>query len=186
MASHLEVETKFKVENISETKKIIEKIADFIKRETKRDDYYALKKKGYPRKAFRIRYNGESYVVNFKNWVKRLYSDDIVVKREYEFELKTRNQLENFLELMKDLGFRKWIGKTKFNSPYSYKRDKHLIIELNKVKNLGYFVELEYLCNEKQVKKAKKMIRKALKDLNVKKSQINNTGYTKMLYEKKH
>jgi adenylate cyclase, class 2 len=186
MSTILEVETKFKVNNLPELRRKIKSISKFVKKEIKKDDYYALKKNGYPKKAFRVRSNGKNYVINFKDWKRHLYSDDIVVKEENEFTLRNKEQLSSFLALMEDLGFRKWIGKVKQNESYAYKKDNRLIIELNKVKRLGYYVELEYLCNEKQVKQAKKVIRQALIDLGVKKSQINNTGYTKMLFKHKH
>ena len=41
----------------------------------------------------------------------------IVVKEEYEFKIKNK---ENFLALMTDLGFKKWIGKTKITEFYGF------------------------------------------------------------------
>lgn len=182
--SWLEVETKAGIKDIKALRKRIRKIAVFVKKEKRKDEYFSLKRKGYPRKAFRVRYDGRKYIVNFKKWLKELYSKDIVVKEEFEFELSNKEHFDHFLALLKDLGFKNWIKKIKDVESYKYRKDKKLVIEFNKVRHLGYFIEIEYLCQKKDLKKAKAKIRQVLKELEIKQSQINNTGYTKMLYDK--
>ena len=46
--------------------------------------------------------------------------------------------------------------------------------------------ELEYLAKHSDMKKAKDIIIKTMKELYIHKDQINNTGYTKMLWKKRH
>lgn len=180
----LEVETKIKVKDPEDMRKRIRKIANFKKKEKRGDDYFAIKLKGYPKKAFRIRNTKDEHVVNFKKWLKQYWDDVIVVKREFEFKLKEKQQRENFLELLRDLGFEEWIKKIKTSESYTYKKDKNVVVELNKVRHLGYFLEIEYLCQPRDMKKAKKKIRQVLKELNVDKEDVDNTGYTKMLWNK--
>ncbi len=181
----LEVETKICVEKPKEMRKKIKQIANLQKKEKRGDDYFAIQKKGYPKKAFRIRKKGkDTYEVNFKKWLKKHWDDYIVVKQEYEFKLGDKEHLSDFLALLKDLGFREWMKKIKTSESYLHKKDKRIVIELNKVKHLGYFVEIEYLCQPREMKKAKRKIMKTLKQLGVEKEDIDNTGYTKMLYDK--
>ncbi len=177
-----EVETKVKIKNVKELKEKVKKIARFNKREIKVDDYYAIKRNGYPKKAFRIRSVGKSHIVNFKKWAKKYWDKRIVVKEEYEFEIK---DVEDFLTLMKDLGFFEWIRKIKISEHYIYRKDKKLSIEINKVEKLGYFMEIEYLTDKRGIEKAKKRIREILEELEVSEKDINNTVYAKMLWEKK-
>jgi len=181
----LEVETKAKIKNLPEIREKIKQIAKFYKKEKKTDQYFALKTGIYPRKAFRIRACSEGYVINFKKWLKQYWDKDIVVKEEFEFKIKNKQEIEHFLALLKDLFFKRWIEKIKITEAYKYKKDPRLIIEINYVKYLGYWIEIEYLCKSKasEVKKAKKKIREVLKLLNIKQKDIDNTGYTKMLYE---
>jgi len=73
----LEVETKAKIDNVPLLRKKIQKIAKLEKKESRGDDYFALKINTYPKKAFRIRYDGKKYVVNFKKRIKSLFSRDI-------------------------------------------------------------------------------------------------------------
>jgi len=180
----LEVETKIRVKNPNDMRKRIQKIARLVKKEARNDDYFALRRGGYPKKAFRIRATQDEFVVNFKKKLKRLWSKDIVVKEEFEFNLRGREHVHDLLALFKDLGFVEFVKKHKLSESYRYKKDKRLVIELNKVKHLGFFVEIEYLSQKHEVQKAKKRIREALKLLGVGLKEIDNTGYTKMLYDK--
>lgn len=184
----LEVETKVKIENdkVSALRAKIRKIAKFKKKESRTDDYFAipLKQVGiirkYPKKAFRIRKAGGEYVVNFKKWLRKYWSDGIVVKEEYEFQTKYPKQ---FLVLMDDLGFEQWVKKFKTTEKYVYKKDPRVIIEINFVKHLGYFMEMEFIAHPSQMKMAKSKLKNVLKELEIKDSQVCNEGYTKMLWD---
>ena len=180
----LEVETKVKIDNVKDLRKKIKKIANFEKKESRGDDYFALQKKGYPKKAFRIRDDGTKMVVNFKKHLKNLYGQGIVVKKEFEFELTDTKRLDNFLALLEDFGFKEWVKKRKTTEAYLHKKDKRIVIEINYVQHLGYYMEIEYLAKRHEVKKAKKQILMVLKELEIKQDQIDNVGYTKRLYKK--
>lgn len=179
----LEVETKVKLNNneVSLFRKKILKIARFKKKESRTDDYFAIKRKGYPKKAFRIRKAGGEYVVNFKKWLTQYWDRQIVVKEEYEFKTKYPDK---FLVLMDDLGFKQWLKKFKTTEKYVYKKDKRVIIEINFVRHLGYFIEMEYIAKPSEMMKAKDKLRGVLKELGIKQSQVTNKGYTKMLWDK--
>ena len=126
----------------------------------------------------------DEFEINFKKWLKKYWTKEIVVKQEFEFHLKGKEQVEDMLALFRDLGFAEWVTKIKKNETYAYKKNKRASIEINKVRHLGYFLEIEYLAQEREMKKAKRTIMEILKTLGIKSSQINNTGYTKMLWDK--
>jgi len=185
----LEVETKIILDDsqVDELRKKIKKIAKFVKGGEKVDDYFARRRKFkrmYPKKAFRIRAMKDEFEVNFKKHLKKLWTKDIVVKQEFEFNLKGKEEVEDLLALFKDLGFREWVRKTKWNETYAYNKDPRLSIEMNKVKHLGWFIEMEYLSQPKELEKARARIREVLKILEIPPEQIDNTGYTKMLWYK--
>ena len=52
---------------------------------------------------------------------------------------------DKLLALFKDLGFKQWLKKRKTSESYLHKKDKRIVIEINKVEHLGYFIEIEYL-----------------------------------------
>jgi len=187
--SWLEVETKIKIDDdkVNEFRESIKKIAVFVKRGRKEDDYFAIRRKiksAYPKKAFRIRASKDEFEVNFKRWLTNYWTSDIVVKQEFEFRLKGKEAVEHLLALFRDLGFVEWMKKIKDNETYAYKKDKKLSIEINNVKHLGYFIEIEYLCKKNELEKARRKIREVLNILNINPEQIDNTGYTKMLWYK--
>ena len=179
----LEVETKSKIRNVSKLREKIKKIAKLEKKESRSDDYFALhrkfRKKGYPKRAFRIRKKPDKYEINFKK--KKYYDDYIVVKQEFEFETKNP---DDFLALMFDMGFVQWMKKFKQSESYLHKKDKRIIIEINKVRHLGYFMEIEYLCQPHEVRTAKKKIMDVLMELGITKEDIDNVGYTRRLWDK--
>ncbi|MBT7102496.1 class IV adenylate cyclase [archaeon] len=182
----LEVETKVKLENsqVAALRKKIKSIAKLKKKGTKTDDYFANQKKGFPKKAFRIRATKDQLEVTFKKWIKHLWTPEVVVKEEFEFSLKGKEEAKDLIALFKDLGFTEWVKKIKRNETYSYNKNKRLSIEINNVKHLGYFMEMEFLCQESEAKKGINLITKVLKELEIDFNQIDNTGYTKMLWYK--
>ena len=182
----LEVETKVKLNNsqVSKLREQIKKIATLKKKGTKVDDYFAIQEKGYPKKAFRIRKQKDSFEVTFKKWITELWTPEIVVKQEYEFKLDGKEKANDMLCLLKEMGFKEWVKKIKRNETYQYKKDKRASIEINYVKHLGYFMEIEYLCRRSEAKKAIRLLTKILKELKIDFNQIDNTGYTKMLWYK--
>jgi predicted adenylyl cyclase CyaB len=185
----LEVETKVKIPD-SEVKNLrerIKEIAKFEKKGTKADDYFAVRrivKSSYPKRAFRIRATKDEFEVNFKKWLKKLWTKDIVVKQEFEFKLKGKEEVADLLALFEDLGFSEWVKKIKYNETYKYKKDQRASIEINNVKHLGWFMEIEYLAQPTEVEKAKKRIEEVLDALKINRDWVDNTGYTKMLWYK--
>ncbi len=184
----LEVETKVRIKNVNFFRKKVKRIGKFIKREKRGDDYFALKRRfrkhGYPKKAFRIRQKPGKFEVNFKKWLTQYWDKDIIVKQEFEFTLKNKSHVQDLIALFKDLGFEQWMKKRKTSESYVHKKDKKIIIEINHIKHLGYFMEIEYLCQPKDMDKAKRKIRRTLEELGVKPEDIDNTGYTMMLWKK--
>jgi len=184
----LEVETKVRINDVKDLRKKIQKIANLKKKESRGDDYFALKRKfrkhGYPKKAFRIRKKPDKFEVNFKKWLTKFWDKDIVVKQEFEFELKKKEHVDDLLALFRDLGFEEWMKKRKTSESYLHKKDKRIVIEINKIEHLGYFMEIEYLCQPSEMIKAKRKIRETLKELEINQEDIDNTGYTKMLWNK--
>jgi predicted adenylyl cyclase CyaB len=182
----LEVETKVKLEDnqVPALRKKIKQIAIFEKKGTKSDDYFAIQKKGFPKKAFRFRSMGNKIELTFKKHLKNLWTKEVVVKQEFEFNLEGKENMFDLMNLLKDFGFKEWVKKIKRNETYKHKKNKKISIEINFVKHLGYFMEIEYLCQKTEVKKAIKAITNTLKELDIDFNQIDNTGYTKMLWYK--
>ncbi|MBS3118876.1 class IV adenylate cyclase [Candidatus Woesearchaeota archaeon] len=177
MEGWYEVELKARVKDSDAFRQKIKKIAKFVKKVKKIDDYYTLEKKGYPTKSLRIRNQGSFHLVNFKKRVS--YVQGIYTKKETEFNLQ---DIKGFLAVLKEFGFRLWITKHKESEVYKYKSAS---IELNHLRGLGWFVEVEILTVD-NVSEARKTILAIFKLLGINKKDIEKKGYTKLLWEKQN
>src|SRR3989338_9756088 len=94
---------------------------------------------------------GKVREVNFKR--RKSYVSGVYAKTEVQFEI---SDIKGFFELIKDFGFRRWLHKEKTTELYKTKDGVH--IELNHVKKLGWFLEIEVLCASKDVSSARKKV----------------------------
>ena len=176
----IEIEAKAKIENPAHWRKKIARIARFIKKEKKQDDYYTLEPlTSYPKKSLRIRTHAKNYEINFKERLS--YKSGIHAKKEHEYAFPKRN-LAAIKKQLKRKGFKHWLRKEKISEIYEIEKNIH--IELNNVKQLGWYLEIEYLGETKEIPKAQRKITKIIKKLGIKKSQIIQEGYTKLLWDK--
>ena len=175
----IEVEAKFRVRDVKSFRKKVRALGKYVGKEKKVDDYYTLEPKGkYPKKSLRVRWRKGFCEVNFKQRVS--YSSGVHAKKEVEFRV---SDINGFLELIKDIGYRKWVRKEKVTELYKIRDKFH--IEINKVKGLGNFVEVEYLSTLKGVAGARRAVSGVLKELGVSQGEIIKDGYTKMLWDKR-
>lgn len=179
--SWIEVETKIplKLKDLNAVKEKIKNIAKFVKKQSKKDDYYTLEYFHYPEKSLRVRDMGKIREVNFKKRISLV--DGIHAKKEVQFEISDVN---GFFDLINDFGFRKWLHKEKTTELYKAKNGVN--IELNHVKKLGWFLELEYLCAQKDVKDARKKIADVRQSLGFGEKDSEVRGYTKQLWNIKN
>jgi predicted adenylyl cyclase CyaB len=173
----IEVEAKVIVRNLNAIRAKIRKIARFVGKEKKIDDYYSKSNLNkIPKTSLRVRNRNGYYEINSKKALS--YIGGIYAKRENELKVK---DVKGLISELEDNGFRRWIRKEKTSEIYKIKNNFH--IELNRVKHLGYFLEIEYLTNG-SIEIARKEIRNVIKILGINEKEITKKGYTKMLVEK--
>jgi len=176
----IEVEAKVRISNPSLIRERARKLGEYLGKQGKIDDYYSLENNGYPKKSLRIRKLNGTYQINFKQRLKSKSKVDS--KNEVEFKA---SNIKDFLALIHEFGFKKWIRKEKHSEIYEIKNNLH--IELNDVRGLGWFAEVECLVsNQSEVENARKEVLKAIKQLGLNKKNIVKSGYTKMLWDKRH
>ncbi|RMD67735.1 class IV adenylate cyclase [Candidatus Pacearchaeota archaeon] len=176
----IEVESKVRVNDVRQVRKKIRALARLKKKVMKIDDYYTLEDaRKYPKKSLRIRKNGKVYEINFKKRIN--YRGGVHAKKETEFRV---SDIAGFLELIKDFGFKKWIRKEKYSEIYEIEPRFH--IELNRVKKLGWFLEIEYLANPSEIEMARRRVEKVMSALGIKRKEIVKEGYTKLLWNLEH
>ena len=177
--SWVEVETKIQINNVNDIRGRIKKIAKFVKKENKKDDYYSLEYFNYPEKSLRIRDKGKVREVNFKR--RKSYSSGVHAKTEVQFQI---SDIKGFFELIRDFGFRKWLHKEKTTE--LYKTRDGVNIELNYVKGLGWFLEIEVLSLPKNVASARRKVIAVREKLGFSEGDAEPRGYTKQLWALRH
>ena len=177
----IEVEAKIRISSKQELDKfrsLARKLGKYVGRIDKIDEYYTLQSlKEYPKKSLRIRRFGRVHIVNFKQRIS--YVDGIYAKNETEFQV---SDISGFLRLIKDFGFKHWLTKEKTTELYRIKPNLH--IEINNVKHLGWFVEVEYIARRHEIRRARSEVHALVRKLGAKKREIIKTGYTKILWDK--
>jgi len=177
----IEVESKVSVSNPGEIRKKVRLLGKYSGIEIKIDDYFTKEEtSSYAKASIRIRKVNGFYITNFKQRLS--YEKGVHAKKEIEYNIK---DFSKFLKLMKNLGFKKWLRKEKKCEIYKIKKNFH--IELNHVKKLGWFVEIEYLARrESQIGAAREAVNEIMRKLGFSEREAIKKGYTKMLWEKMH
>ncbi|WP_301409810.1 class IV adenylate cyclase [Borreliella tanukii] len=150
--------------------KLANKKFKFIKEEIKTDIYYSNQKK-----IIRIRkLNTLEKIVTFK---KKILDNNntIEINKEIEFKIDSIN---NFLILMKELKFKKLYKKIKKSLIY---QTNNLNVEINEIKNLGFFLEIEKIINDQNdIDLAKKEIGNIINQFGLKEN-IETRSYFELL-----
>jgi len=185
-AGKIEVEIKAWLDNRSEMKKKMEKIARLEEELSEQDLYFTFaESKGYQRKRFRLRQADKRSIVTVK--IPGVSDLGVEANREFEFEV---SDPEAFKVFCKEFGMRTLIEKHKKVKRYSYLPDKKefgypVTIEINQVQNLGDFLELETLVDKDQhIAMASAFLKSLLDRLGVPRSKIEPRAYTELLYKK--
>ncbi|WKD01040.1 class IV adenylate cyclase [Borreliella americana] len=151
--------------------KLANKKFKFIKEEIKTDIYYSNQKK-----IIRIRkLNTLEKIVTFKKKILDNNNNNIEINKEIEFKIDSIN---NFLILIKELKFKKLYKKLKKSLIY---QANNLNIEINEIKNLGFFLEIEKIIkNQNDIDLAKKEIDNIINQFGLKKN-LETRPYSELL-----
>lgn len=174
---NIEIEIQVNIENSKPLMDFLEKNAEFISEEHQIDEYFSPTHQDFieaqPVKEWlRLRDSGGKYSINYKNWYfdkkgKSNYCD------EYETRLENLNQIRKILGA---LNFRPLVKVDKLRKIWKYKDYE---IAVDSVKNLGDFVEIEYIGKNENIRPkiiTQEMI-DLLKEINCGKIKRNYVGY---------
>ncbi|MCD2419243.1 class IV adenylate cyclase, partial [Borreliella burgdorferi] len=136
----------------------------------KTDIYYSNQKK-----IIRIRkLNTLEKIVTFK---KKILDNNHTVEINKEIEFKI-DSINNFLTLIKELKFKKLYKKIKKSLIY---QTNNLNVEINEIKNLGFFLEIEKIINnQNDIDLAKKEIDNIINQFGLKEN-IETRSYSELL-----
>mgnify|MGYP000430345190 CR=1 FL=1 len=173
----LEVEIKAKVKNLDEIeKKLLEMGAYLIGIEKQEDIYFTSPFKDFKKsdEALRLRKSNEVYYLSYKG---PKLDSKAKIREEVQVEVDPR-----IVIILENLGFSQGPKVEKVRKIYSLDDVK---ICLDRVKNLGDFIEIETIQRYKETDEIKKELFDILEKLGIDKSNATIKSYLELLEEKK-
>lgn len=177
MSSMIEVEVKFQIENIKEVGEEVEKFAEFIVEKTESDIYFNSPWKDFKEsdEALRIREDKEGVNITYKG-------PKIDSRTKSREEVKVNiDDYQSGIQLLKGLGF------TPFGEVVKNRRIYNLegaTVTIDRVENLGEFLEIELQANESEVDEKTMQIFRLAKRLGFYEDQSVRKSYLELLKEK--
>lgn len=181
---NIEIEMKFPLKNSFTLVKKLNKLAKADKKDFyQKDIYYIpahrnfLKQKGGVNEWLRIRETNRSFSINYKNWHR--YKDGKTYHcDEYESVIENGDALKR---IFKSLNFEKVIIVDKTRNTWFYKDCE---VAIDKVIDLGEYLEIEAKRDFRNIGEAKKHIYKILKEIGAEVGEQDFVGYPYRLLEK--
>ncbi len=176
-----EVEAKAWLDHPSVVERLIRKIARFEKMEEKTDYYFTQSSpQHFPNDDCRLRIIGETAKLSFKN---RRMVGKTEINEEYELSLNNPLNLFRFLNRS---GFRMFAIKHKKSKVYRQRNRPNAHLEINQVKNLGNFLEVEILGKTRaDESSAMREIKKLFYALKIPEEKIEPRKYIDLLLKRK-
>ncbi len=177
MSSMIEVEVKFRIEDIKEVEEKIEDSAEFIVEKTESDIYFNSPWKDFKEsdEALRIREDNEGVTVTYKG-----PKVDSRTKSREEVKVGI-DDYQSGIQLLKDLGF------TPFGEVVKNRRIYELegaTVCIDRVENLGEFLEIELQGEKSDVEEKTLQIFRLAKRLGFHEEQSIRESYLELLKEK--
>jgi len=147
--NNVEIEIQVNIENSEPLIKFLKENGDFQSERHQRDEYFSPPHKDFlserpVRELLRLRDSDGKYPVNYKNW-----HFNVNGKSNYcdEFETKVES-IESIKNIISALDFKSVAVVDKMREVWNY---MDFEISIDSVKNLGDFVEIEYIGKDKDV-----------------------------------
>lgn len=145
---NIEIEITVNIENSKPLIDFLEKNAEFKKEKHQVDEYFSPAYRSFTeirpiKEWLRLRNEDDKYSINYKNW----HYDDDPERSSYCDEYETKiEDLDRIKKILEALGLKFLVKVDKTRKTWIYK-DYEIDVDL--VKELGDFVEIEYIGKEK-------------------------------------
>ncbi len=187
MAGDTEIEIKIKIDEdtFSRVKEKLRKTAEFKKKSQQVDDYYMPKHRNFlepkiPYEWLRIGIRGGKTILNYKHYYINKEAGTGTHCDEIEIEIQDVEQLR---KLFAALNFRKLVTVDKEREIYMY--GDGFEIALDRVRDLGCYVEIEAKKDLGSVEETRKKLFELAGNLGVDASNLDKLGYPYALMQKK-
>jgi len=183
---NIEVEIKIAIDNFEEIREKVSTIGKLIKSIHQIDDYYNpshkdfLGKKPQPTEWLRLRTNPDKVIFEYDKAVNMQADGNYEYAEEYETAISNK---EEFIKILEFLDFKKAVTVDKQRE---YWDCGDLEIALDRINNLGDFIEVEAKGNFDNIEEARKACLSFLNNIGIKNAERIEIkkGYPVMLLEK--
>jgi len=184
---NVEVEIKIKIKSFGKIRNELQKYGKLAKSIKQVDEYYTPRhrdffaRKPFPVEWLRIRTNPDETIFEYDKSIYKKGRKDMECAHEYETEISRPEELKKILNF---LDFRKAVTVEKEREIWDC---GDFEVSLDKVKKLGYFIEVEAKGNFKNSAEAKKACHAFLSKVGVRPTseKIIKAGYPILLLEKR-
>ncbi len=182
---NIEIEIKIAIDKqiYSTCKEFLCKHAQFIKEDREVDQYFNSSRRNfvaleYPYEWVRVRTKNTRVTLNYKHWHPKNSS---ISTHCDEFETDVSDQ-EALVKILKALGVKLLVIVDKHREKYIY--GNQFEVSLDYVRELGFFVEIEYVGKDISILEAQGRINEFAKELNLDLSRRDNRGYPYLMLDK--
>lgn len=166
-----EIEIKLRIKNENELRRAIIKIADFDREYEKNDEYYI--KDDF---IVRVRDDHPETYVTYK--VRKIVNNT-EVNDEFEMTVSSKKM---FIDLLIESGYKLYYKKQK--KGYSLKTIEGITFDISSVNDLGMFLEIEKVVDEKvSADSTIEELKEIMKFLNLNEDQIETKSYAELILE---
>jgi len=184
---HIEIEIKISLDENSffKVKEKLKKIARFEKISKQIDEYFTPAHRNFvdpeiPLEWLSIRKRGDKNILNYKHWYLLGKSQIATHCDEFETEVKDSGQLKKIFSV---LDFKKLITVEKEREIYVYRDEFE--VALDKVKELGLFIEIEAIKDIGSIEETRKKLFEFAENIGIDISKTDKRGYPYLLMKKK-
>lgn len=179
----IEIKIPLDEDTFSKVKEKLKEIARFEKKNNQIDEYFTPIHRNFiepefPFEWLSIRKRGDKVILNYKHF----YPENVKTTThcdEFETEIKNQDQLNKIFSV---LNLKKLVTVEKERGTYL---NDDFEIALDKVKGLGYFIEIEAIKDFGTVEKTREKLFEFAKNLEIDISKTDKRGYPYLLMEKK-
>ena len=182
--NNIEIEIKAYVKDLKSTLDFLYKNAKFKKKYFKKDIYYSKIEEIKTQNInlnncirLRIENGGYTFCSKIRNIIDAV---EVNEEREIKVSKKKSKFIINFLFLLQN--YKEYVRKEKKGYAFYY---KNALVEVSSIKNLGNFIEIEFLNSLESIENQIKELKLILKDIGIDESYIETKPYINLLSEKK-
>lgn len=177
----IEIKLELKEEEYLRILNFLKREGHFVREQHQVDEYYSPESRSFYEsgdRCLRIRSESERTILSYK----RIHNENTVQQYIEEYETTVGDQ-KSIGSILKALNFVQEIVVDKYRIEYMIKNN--ILVALDHVKDLGYFIELENHDESEELELRNRCLLNLLRELGIDSEKRNSEGYSNMMFRLK-